>query len=222
LRELYEAIGERSELAGILLADAYATKDPTARMALFQRTARLYLELGDASSAMVPLGEASKLKPDDGQTQLLMIDISLQLGRMQEATSLLETAITAQKKKRTPELAQLYRRMARMALLQGDATEQLKCLNQAVEVDRKSSEIAAELAEAAIACGDHEVAMKALRAITMMDDPKPISRAMAFLMQARIAQQGGDPRRAQHWARKAKSLDENLPEVDQFLSEVEG
>ena len=64
--------------------------------------------------------------------------------------------------------------------------------------------------------------MKALRAITMMDDPRPISRAMAFLRQAQIARLRGDPRRAQHWARKAKQLDEGLTEADTFLAELEG
>ena len=64
--------------------------------------------------------------------------------------------------------------------------------------------------------------MKALRAITMMDDPKPITRALAFLKQAQIAHLRGDPRRAQHWARKAKSLDETLYEADTFLAEIGG
>jgi hypothetical protein len=64
--------------------------------------------------------------------------------------------------------------------------------------------------------------MKALRNITMMEDPGPMSRAMAFLKQAQIAALRGDPRRAQHWARKAKSLDENLLEADAFLAEIGG
>ena len=49
-----------------------------------------------------------------------------------------------------------------------------------------------------------------------------MSRATAFLKQAQIAFVRGDPRRAQHWARKAKSLDENMPEIDAFLAQIEG
>jgi hypothetical protein len=56
----------------------------------------------------------------------------------------------------------------------------------------------------------------------MMEDPKPITRALAFLKQAQIAVIRGDVQRAQHWARKAKSLDENLVEVDEFLARIGG
>jgi tetratricopeptide (TPR) repeat protein len=222
LRELYEAISAKGELAAILLAEARALDDRTERVALLQRAARLYLELGDAGAALVPLGEAVKLQPDDAQSQLLMIDISIQRGQVKEATKMLDTAIAAQKRKRSPELAALYQRLARLAAAQENYEEQLKWLNQAVEIDRKSGEIASELAEAAMAIANYDVAMKALRAITMMEDPKPITRALAFLKQAQIAHMRGDPRRAQHWARKAKSLDEGLAEADAFLAEIEG
>jgi hypothetical protein len=55
-----------------------------------------------------------------------------------------------------------------------------------------------------------------------MEDPRPITRALAFLKQAQIAVQKGDVQRAQHWARKAKSLDENLTEADEFLAQISG
>jgi uncharacterized protein HemY len=91
-----------------------------------------------------------------------------------------------------------------------------------MEADRKSGELASELAEVSMALGDHDTAMKALRLLTMMDDPQPMTRAVAFLRQAQIAQLRGDPRRAQQWARKAKSLDDALLEADQFLAEIGG
>ena len=90
------------------------------------------------------------------------------------------------------------------------------------EVADRIELIEGDIADAAIAVQNYDLAMKALRAITMMEDPKPISRAMAFLKQAQIAQLRGDPRRAQHWARKAKSLDDNLVEADAFLAEIGG
>jgi tetratricopeptide (TPR) repeat protein len=178
--------------------------------------------LGDPAAALVPLSEASKLQPDDLQNQLLMIDTAIQLGRLDEATRALDSAIAIHKRKRSPELASLYQRMARLSAARGDTEEQLKWLNQAVEIDRKSGELASELAEASIAVANYDVAMKALRALTMMDDPHPITRAMAFLKQAQIAHLRGDPRRAQHWARKAKSLDDRLAEADTFLAEIGG
>jgi tetratricopeptide (TPR) repeat protein len=222
LRELYEQSGARGELAAILLEEAFDAQDVDERVALFQRSARLYLEGGDPSSALGPLGEASKLRPDDVDSELLLIDIEIQLGRLADAQKRLDASITVHKKRRSPELALMYQRMGRLCAAQGDVEEQLKWLNQAMEVDRKSSEIASELADAAMGAQSYDTAMKALRAISMMDDPRPITRAIAFLRQAQIAYTRGDPRRAQHWARKAKSLDENSPEIDAFLAEVGG
>jgi tetratricopeptide (TPR) repeat protein len=222
LRKLYEDTQALSELAALLLVEAGAAQDTTERVALYQRAARLFLQVGDPSAALGPLGQASALQPEDNQTQLLMIDLSIQLGTLEDAERTIEAAISAQRRGRSPELASLYQRKARLAAARQDREEQLKWLNQATDIDRKSSEIASELAEAAIAGENYDVAMKALRALTMMDDPKPITRALAFLRQAEIANLRGDPRRAQHWARKAKSLDANLKEADALLASLEG
>ena len=64
--------------------------DAAERVALLQRAARLYLEMGDAAAALGPLGEANKLQPEDMQTQLLMIDIALAAQRFSEATKTLD------------------------------------------------------------------------------------------------------------------------------------
>jgi tetratricopeptide (TPR) repeat protein len=151
-----------------------------------------------------------------------MIDSNILLGRSEEANAALEEAIAIHRKRRTPELAVLYQRKGRLSGAQGDAAEHVKWLNQAMEADRKNGELASELAEVSMAAADYDTAMKALRLLTMMDDPRPMSRAVAFLRQAQIAQLRGDPRRAQQWARKAKSLDDGLPEIDEFLAEIGG
>jgi tetratricopeptide (TPR) repeat protein len=113
-------------------------------------------------------------------------------------------------------------RMGRICALRGDVPAQLKWLNTALDTDRKSGEVASELVEVSMAIADYDTAMKALRTLTMMEDPRPITRALAFLRQAQIAALRGDVQRAQHWARKAKSLDENLAEADEFLAQIAG
>ena len=222
LRALYEMFDCKAELAGILLEDVPNAFELSDRVALLQRAARLYLELGDTEAALGPLGAASELSPEDMETQLLVVDIAIQRGQLADAQQRLDAAINVHRKRRSPELALLYQRMGRLSAAQGDVEEQLKWLNQAMEIDRRSGHLAAELAEAAMAAESYDTAMKALRAITMMEDPQPMSRATAFLKQAQIAFVRGDPRRAQHWARKAKSLDENMPEIDAFLAQIEG
>jgi hypothetical protein len=66
----------------------------------------------------------------------------------------------------------------------------------------------------------HELALKALRALAAMRTPAPISRPMALLKQAKIAQVQGDERKAAFLAKKALSEDPGLAEAQQFLEEL--
>jgi tetratricopeptide (TPR) repeat protein len=222
MRQLYERTGEQRELAVLLMGDADYHNDPSEKLACWQRAAEIFINLGDSESAIEPLQKAMELAPDDDRTRLLLIDIDMSLGRIDTAAEHIEQAINSHKRRRSPELAQLQQRMARVSAARGDTESQLKWLNTALDTDRKSGEIASELVEAAMACGDHETAMKALRTLTMMEDPRPITRALAFLKQAEIAMLKGDSQRAQHWARKAKSLDESLQEADDLLAKIGG
>jgi tetratricopeptide (TPR) repeat protein len=205
-----------------LMGDAAYQTETADKLASWQRAAELFLALGEAETATDPLQKAMAVAPDDDRTRLLLVDINLSLGRVDDALASVEQAIHAHKRRRSPELAQFQQRMARISALKGDTDAQLKWLNTALDTDRKSGEVASELVEAAMAINDHEAAMKALRTLTMMEDPRPITRALAFLKQAEIALIRNDVQRAQHWARKAKSLDENLVEADELLARIGG
>jgi tetratricopeptide (TPR) repeat protein len=220
LRQLYQTIGARAELAKILVDEADAIEDVDERVVLLHRATELYLQEAQPEAALQLLQLARKLRSDDKHTELLLIDVNVQLGKLDDADKVLDEGIAAHKRRRSPELASLQQRKARVCAARGDVEEQLHWLNQAIEADRQSSEIASELAEVAMAQASYDAAMKALRSLTMMDDPKPITRAMAFLKQAQIAFLRGDARRAQHWARKAKSLDENVTGIDEFLEQL--
>ena len=222
LRQLFTQLGQHRDLAVLLMGDAVYMQDPAEKVACWQRAAQLFLELGEAETAIDPLQKAMELAPEDDRTRLLLIDIDLSLGRVDTAAGHIEHAINAHKRRRSPELAQFQQRMARVCALRGDTESQLKWLNTALDTDRKSGEVASELVDAAIAIGDYDTAMKALRTLTMMEDPRPITRALAFLKQAEIALLRGDTQRAQHWARKAKSLDENLQAADELLARLGG
>ena len=69
--------------------------------------------------------------------------------------------------------------------------------------------------------GELDLALNALRAVTLSkSEDGPMSRAEAFLMQAKIAHQKGEGRRALLWARKAKSEDPQLEEAQAFLEQL--
>ena len=83
-----------------------------------------------------------------------------------------------------------------------------------------NGDVASELAVVSQNMGQLDIALKALRAITMLKGDCPMSRAEAFYRQAVIVAQKGEPRRAVLWAKKAKAEDASFPGVDKLLAEL--
>ncbi len=220
LRETYEAAGEYRLLAGVLLADADHGSDPQSRYANYKRAAELYLyQLEDAPAAQGPAQRALELQPEDHGALMLNVDVLITSGQLEDAGRTLEAAIAAQKK-RTPELAVLQQRMGRVASMLGDKDGQLNWLKKAFDVDRKNAEVAAELAQLATEIGDYELALKPLRAITLMDNPAPVTRPMALLWEAKIEHARGNRAKAELWAKKALREDPAFADAQQFLDEL--
>src|SRR5690606_28430583 len=142
LRRTYEQAGAWRELAGLLLADATHATDDQARYECFRAAADLLVNrIGDLAAAVEPAEQARALRPDDHETQLLVADLHIASGQIQEAVDLLLPAIEGQKR-RSPELAALQLRMARAAGATGDQDTQLAWLKRAFDVDRKDGTIA--------------------------------------------------------------------------------
>jgi len=221
LREVYDAAGEFRLLAGVLIADADHGSDPATRYANYKRAAELYLYLSDAASAELPAQRALELQPDDHGALMLNVDVLIQSGQLEAAGRTLEAAIAAQKK-RTPELAVLQHRMGKVAAALGDRDGQLGWLKKAFDVDRKNSEVASDLARLATELEDWDLALKPLRAITLMDNPLPVTRPMALLWEAKIENARGNRAKAELWAKKALREDPAFSEAQQFLDELGG
>jgi Tfp pilus assembly protein PilF len=181
----------------------------------------LLYHLGDAAAAQVPAQRALELQPEDHSALMLNVDVLIASGQLEDAGRTLEAAIAAQKK-RTPELAVLQQRMGQVAARQGDKDGQLGWLKKAFDVDRKNAEVAAELAKLATEIGDYDLAMKPLRAITLMDNPSPVTRPMALLWEAKIEHARGNRAKAELWAKKALREDPAFADAQQFLDELGG
>jgi len=220
LRQLYELAGAHRELAAILLSEADQGSDADARFDSYRRAAELLLyQLGDAASASEPAQKALALRPDDNAAAMLCVDVLIGSGRVEQAAQTLESSISAHKK-RSPELAVLQQRMARVSAMMGDRDGQLSWLKKAFDVDRKNGEVAAELAQLATELGDYELALKPLRAITLMDNPMPVTRPMALLWEAKIEHARGNRAKAELWAKKALREDPGFTEAQVFLEEI--
>ena len=67
-----------------------------------------------------------------------------------------------------------------------------------------------------------EGALKPLRAITLMDNPAPVTRPMALLWEAKIEHARGNRAKAELWAKKALREDPTFAEAQTFLDELGG
>ncbi|WP_428264675.1 tetratricopeptide repeat protein [Haliangium sp.] len=220
LRRIYELSGAFDKLATVLLADGDHAEDPAVRCAAYRRAAEIILfNLGSPESAIEPARKAREIAPDDHDATLMYVDVLTMSGQTDEVIALLQEAI-GQHKRRSPQLAALKQRMARVAAVIGDRDGQLSWLKESFDVDRKNPEIAAELAQLATEMGDYDLALKPLRAITLMEDPRPITRVMAFLWEAKIEHARGNQAKAELWARKALREDPNYPDAQAFLDEI--
>jgi Tfp pilus assembly protein PilF len=110
--------------------------------------------------------------------------------------------------------------MARVHAATGDRDGQLQWLKKAFDVDRKDGYIAAELAQLATELGDYDLALKPLRAITLMDSPGPVTRVMALLWEAKIEHARGNRAKAELWAKKALREDPSFEEAEEFLNSI--
>ena len=220
LRDMYELSGQHRQLAAVLLADGDHAEDEEVRYQAYVRAAELLLHsLGDIEAATEPARKARELRPQEHAGTVLLVDILTMGGQTDEAIAFLEEAIAGHRR-RSPELGMLQQRMARIASVLGDRDNQLAWLKKAFDVDRKNGEIAAELAQLATEVGDYDLALKPLRAITLMDNPGPITRPMALLWEAKIEHARGNRAKAELWAKKALREDPAYAEAQEFLSEI--
>ena len=220
LRRLYVAIGATRELAALALAEADAHEDAAGKLASFREAGALFLSAGDPGSAIDPLRRALEIRAGDHDSTVQLADALTATSRLEEATALVDAAVAGHKGRRSKELAVLQHRMARIAFAAGDRNVELAWLNVALDADMQNGEVATELAVVATELGQVDPAMKALRAITMMKNPGPMTKAEAYLRQGMIAHHQGDARRAALLARKALSEDSTLESARQFLRDL--
>ncbi|HEY0707064.1 MAG TPA: tetratricopeptide repeat protein, partial [Polyangia bacterium] len=222
LMGLYETAGERRKQAALLLWAAQRNPDPNAQHQALRRAGEIFLKERDLDSATAAFQRAMEIKPGDRELSLLVADVFIAGGKLSEAESILEEHMRRSAKDlSSAELSSLQHRMAQLAEGRGDQAGRLEWLRRAFDTNRKNGVVAVELADIAEASGDFDLAVKALRAVTLL--PPVSSRltpAMAFLRQARIAFRSNDRPRAVIFAKRALQEDPRLSEAVEFLREI--
>jgi tetratricopeptide (TPR) repeat protein len=227
LRQVYAATGRGRELATLLLDDASRATDPAARFAHLMHAGRLLMAAdGEADAAASVFAEARALRPDDAEATLLLADAYTIGGRLAEARTVLDAAVTAQRGRRTRALAAVHRRLARLDLAAGHSASALAALTRAFDNDAQNAHLAMELGTLAVELEEHEPATRAFRAVTLMktggssEGATPALRALAYYHLGRMAFLQGDKRKARLMVDKAVADDPTLEAARELLEQL--
>jgi tetratricopeptide (TPR) repeat protein len=218
---LLESLGAFQELAQFKLSEIDDNTDPEVRFQQLTQIGALLMQAkAGASEAADVLARALELKPNDHVTTVNLAEAYILADRISDATALLETAMAAHGKKRTPGLSELQQVMAHATRAMGDEQGYFNWLDTALNTDRQNGKAASELASEAMNRGMQELAIKALQLVTLLKDSAPMSRAEAYLRQGIIANEKGDPKKAALLAKRALSTDGDYAEAKAFLAKL--
>jgi predicted Zn-dependent protease len=221
LERVYEHTGAWHELAGLALERARGSGDVAERFALLVRAGALLSQAGDPATAVVTLQEALALRPTDSECVGLLADAYTISGRAADASALLEQAMGHHKGRRARELAPLYWRLARVARASGDAAGEARALGQALDCDQQNGRVCSDVASRATELEQIDLANRALRAVTLLKTPGPMSKAVAYQHMGQIARRQGDPKRALTLLRRALAEDPTLEGAKAMLEATE-
>ncbi len=221
LRRMYEAAGEYAELASIMIAEAEQASDDKVRFERLAEAGDLSLRVaGGERTAVEAFRRANALRPDEHHIIIKLADTLGALGEIEDAANILDQAIDGFGKRRSPELAELQHAMARVGRLAGDWEAVFAWLDAAVQTDRQNGAAASELAVIAMERGEHDIAIKALQAITLLKGEAPMSKAEAYLRQGIIAEQKGDAKKAVFLAKRALTQEPDFADAKAFLEKL--
>jgi len=191
------------------------------------RAGALLLErAGDPAASIEALEEARALRPLDPECAAILADAYALSGRAQDALAVLEPVIAPHKGRRAKELAPIHWRLARVARYFGNTADEVRALAQAFDCDAQNGQVCADVALRAMEVGQLDLASRALRAVTLLRTPGPMSKALAYQYMGEIARRQGDPKRAVMLLHRALTEDPSLEAarvlVDAIAQEANG
>ena len=109
---------------------------------------------------------------------------------------MLEQFVGPSKGKRTKEFAGAALAARARRAGHGRRAGELRALVAALECDAQNGQVCSDVALRAMELGQLDLASRALRAVTLLKTPGPMSKALAYQYMGEIARVQGDPKRA--------------------------
>lgn len=225
LRELYVQTEDWSGLVTLIVdvaRDASATDE---KVNLLREAARLSLEKrSDAGAAASLLEEASALSPEDRDLLMDLCDAYSQSGRGKDAVAALQKVVESFGGRRTKELADIHRRLAKAYLADGNFELAQAELDKAFRIQPGNVAVLQELGDVAIKNQDYKKAQQMYRALLLqkLDDAGSISKAEVFYHLGRVHHYLDETAKAIQMLERAIQTDASLMEAKQLLEQLKG
>jgi tetratricopeptide (TPR) repeat protein len=213
----------------MLLQQAALIEDPARRLGIVLRAAEALLsENGDRETAIRVLEVARSEVPASIEAATLLARAYAAAGQAERGLEVLKGVASAQKGKRTRQVAAVYEQIAAIHLDEGFLSDAMEAMSRAFESDPKNAELALTLGRLALEIEEDEVAQRAFRAVTIMrpknpeGGARPEDKAEASFHLAALSKKQGDVRKARVLVSKALADDPDHAGARALRAELDG
>jgi tetratricopeptide (TPR) repeat protein len=223
LRASYEQSAAWDRLAALIAGDAEYAATTDEKVKLLRKAAQIHAtKRGDHPASAELLQQASALKPDDRELMLELCDAFSASGRGKAAVEVLEKIVQSFGGKRSKELAEIHRRLAKAYTSAGDAPRAMEELDKAFRIEPGNVHVLKELGDVSVQQNDLKKAQQMFRALLLqkLDDSGPITKAEVFLNLGDVHLRLGEKQKAVQMLERAIQTDPALEKAKQLLSQA--
>ncbi len=223
LRRLYEESESWDRLAGLMAGDADIAPSVEEKIRLLRAAAGIHAgKRGDHGASAELLERASALRPGDRELMLELCDAYSASGRGKAAVEVLEKIVQSFGGKRSKELSEIHRRLAKAYLSDGDMPRAMDELDKAFRIEPGNVHVLKELGAVSIEVGDLKRAQQMFRALLLqkLDDGGPITKAEVFFNLGDVHLRLGEKQKAVQMLERAIQTDASLDRAKTLLAQA--
>ena len=223
MRVLYEENGAWEKLSGLIAGDADLAEATDDKVKLLRKAAGIHAtKRNDHGASAELLERASALRSDDRELMLELCDAYSASGRGKAAVEVLEKIVQSFGGKRSKELAEIHRRLAKAYLSDGEQPRAMDELDKAFRIEPGNVHILKELGTVSVQVGDLKKAQQMFRALLLqkLDDSGPITKAEVFFSLGDVHLRLGEKQKAVQMLERALQTDASLERAKELLAQA--
>ncbi len=220
LRALYEESGAWGKLSDLIAGDADLAESTDEKVKLLRKAAAIHAgKRSDHAASAALLERASGLRPEDRELMLELCDAYSASGRGKAAVEVLEKIVQSFGGKRSKELAEIHRRLAKAYLSDGEQARAMDELDKAFRIEPGNVHVLKELGGVSVQVGDLKKAQQMFRALLLqkLDDAGPITKAEVFCSLGDVHLRLGEKQKAVQMLERALQTDATLERARELL-----